>query len=184
MQTNYGEEYNRESMYETAREQFLDCKKVFINGKCYDSLIGVMLEDCAMEQEKDEEYLKLAETYQQENNNEKVWDNFPKAWARGKVVDALLKRAEIAVEEQKDYLEFKNILYKAKVHKAHENLKSLSITQIENYLILLKEYESRLLKHMYGDTVTNLTYTAYKSVQYYIKELEQELSKRNNNKVM
>ena len=50
--TNYGEDYNRESMYETAREILLTGKKVKINGKEYKSLIEVMIEDARLEEEK------------------------------------------------------------------------------------------------------------------------------------
>lgn len=183
MQTNHGEEYNRESMYETAREQLLDGKKVVINGKCYDSLIGVMIEDCGMEQEKHEEYLKLAETYQQENNDEKSFDYFSKAWKIVKVQDKLLERSQIAVDKQKEYIkEFKDKFHK--VYKFYENLKKLSIPQIEQYLTLLYEYKYRLLEHMNGDTLTNLTYSEYKTTQKLIKEVEDELSKRINNKVL
>ena len=182
MQTNYGEEYNRESMYETAREQLLDCKKIVINGKYYDSLIGVMIEDCGMEQEKHEEYLKLSETYQQENDDEKSFYYFSKAWEIGKVQDKLLERSQIAVDKAKEYLEFKEKVRKA--YRVNENLKKLSVTQIKKHLTLLNEHKDRLLEHMYGDTVTNLTYSSYKTTQKLIKEVEDELSKRISDKVL
>ena len=182
MKTNYGEEYNRESMYETAREQFLNCKKVVINGKCQDSLIGVMIEDCGMEREKYEEYLNLAGTYQEENDNEKFFDYFSKALERGKVQDKLLERSQIAVDKVKEYVEFKNKI--SKVCNVNKNLRKLSIDLIEKYLTLLNEYKDRLLESMYGDTVTNLTFSSYKTIQKFIKEVEDELSKRIRSKVL
>ena len=47
--TDYGEEYNRESMYETARERFFDGKKVKMGGSRHKSLISIMIKDLEME---------------------------------------------------------------------------------------------------------------------------------------
>ncbi|MFQ6724365.1 MAG: hypothetical protein ACLRFE_03430, partial [Clostridia bacterium] len=54
--TDYGEEYNRESMYETTRELLMEYENVKMNGKTHKSLFSVMLEDCEMEQKKYERY--------------------------------------------------------------------------------------------------------------------------------
>ena len=62
MKTYYSEDYNRESMYETAREYFLDGKKVKINGVKCKRLIEVMMEDFKLEVEKEHSLLKESET--------------------------------------------------------------------------------------------------------------------------
>ena len=56
--TNLGEKYNRESMYETVRESFLDLKPVVVHGNECTSLIHVMLEDSARVYDKAERQLK------------------------------------------------------------------------------------------------------------------------------
>ena len=61
--TNHGEAYNRESMYETAREVLLEGKEVSMNGKKYDTLIEVMIKDYEMEVNNEAEYVKQAENY-------------------------------------------------------------------------------------------------------------------------
>ena len=47
--TNYGEDYNRESMYETAREALLNGEKVVIAGIEHETLPDVILTDGAIE---------------------------------------------------------------------------------------------------------------------------------------
>ena len=177
--TDYGEQYNRESMYETAREILLDGKKVVINGKCYDSLIGVMIEDCGMEQEKHEAYIKEFEIYQPAKDDTKTFDSLLKSISRGKVEDELIKRSDLAIIKAKQRSELNGVVSKA--YNINKNLNKLSITQIKDYLQVLRKYEKELFECMYGDALTNLTHSLYKTTQKYIEEIEEELKKRQAN---
>ena len=159
--TNYGEEYNRESMYETARESLLQGKKVLINGKYYSSLVGVMIEDYGMELDKEEAF----------KDNEKNLNNNRRA-----TIDALSKRLDVAVEKEKEITQKLIELHKAVY--TNGNLRKCTIDQLKYYLRVLKKYKICLFNSMYTDTIDTLTNAQYEIAKRLIKETEEELERR------
>ena len=63
--TDYGEDYNRESMYETVREALSSGENVVIDGKIYKNLEDVMLADIKMEDTKAQQTLKKAKEFKE-----------------------------------------------------------------------------------------------------------------------
>ncbi|MBQ7797536.1 MAG: hypothetical protein IJ458_04275 [Clostridia bacterium] len=174
--TDYGEEYNRESMYETAREILMDGKKVVMNGKRYDNLVSIMIKDCEMEQKKYERHLEECETYQQTKDDEKTFDSLSKAMSKGKVTRKLVERVGNAIEDAKMLQQYHD--YIDKYIQTLKQTTKLSIDELNNVLEFLKEYESSLLFRLNGDCITKATYKTYIITQKYIKEIEDELARR------
>lgn len=177
--TDYGEEYNRESMYETARELLMEGKNVKMNGKTHKSLFTIMMEDCAMEQKREEEYLKESEKHLQANDDMKFLDSFAATLSRGKVTDKLIARLENAIKTAKKLQQYHK--YTDKQFKSFKDAKKMTIEELNDALELLKEYKNSLLFELNSDCVTKATYKAYTITQKYIKEIEEELKKRQAN---
>lgn len=177
--TDYGEEYNRESMYETARELLMEGKDVKMNGKTHNSLFSIMLEDCAMEQKKYERYLEECGIYQQAKDDEKTFNSLSKSISRGKVTDKLVARLGNAVEDAKMLQQYHN--YTDRQFESFKDAKKMTIEELNDALELLKEYKNSLLFELNSDCVTKATYKAYTITQKYIKEIEDELTKRQAN---
>lgn len=174
--TDYGEEYNRESMYETARELLMEDKNVKVNGKTHKSLFSVMLEDCKMEQKKHERYLEECEAYQQAKDDKNTFDTLSKSISIGKVTDKLIERLQKTIEDAKKLQQYHK--YTDKQFKSLKPARKMSIEELNYALDLLKEYESSLVFSLNSDCVTKATYKTYIITQKYIKEIEDELTKR------
>lgn len=174
--TDYGEEYNRESMYETARESLMRGKNVIINGKRQKSLIGVMIQDLKMATDKEFQYFEQSAIALKEKDDEKYFKTLSKTMCQSQIVTDLQKRINGAMTTLKDLKEFNqyvmdNTFTKKKPHE-------MTISELENLLDILKEYEISLLFRLNNDCITKLTYETYIKTCNYIKEVEQELAKR------
>lgn len=174
--TDYGEEYNRESMYETTRELLMEYENVKMNGKTHKSLFSVMLEDCEMEQKMEEAYLQESEKQLQANEDRGFLDKFSKTISRGKVTDKLIERLQKTIEDAKKLQQYHK--YTDKQFKLLKPARKMTIEELNYALEFLKEYESSLLFRLNGDCITKETYKTYIITQKYIKEIEEELIKR------
>jgi len=174
--TDYGEEYNRESMYETARELLIEGKALKMNGKTHKSLFTIMMEDYAMEIDKEAKYLRQAEKHLKADDDRRFLDSFAKTIARRKITDKLQTRLENTIEDAKKLLQYHK--YTDKQFKSFKDAKKMTIEELNDALELLKEYKNSLLFELNSDCVTKATYKAYTITQKYIKEIEDELTKR------
>lgn len=177
--TDYGEEYNRESMYETARELLMEGKNVKMSGKRHKSLFSVMIEDCIKEQKKHEKYLEQCEMYQQAKDDKNAFSCLSKSISTGKVTDKLIARLEKAIYDAKMMKQYNNYIDNAV--KALKPARKMSIQELNDALDLLKEYESVLLFKLNGDCITKVTYKMYSITKNYMQEIEDELKKRQAN---
>ena len=179
MKTNYGEEYNRESMYETAREYFLDGKKVQINGKKCKYLIDVMLEDFRLEIDKEHDLLKQSEIELTSKNEMAFLDKFSQTISRGKTTDYLQKRLEEGIKEvKKNTLMNKSAIEK---HKGIKKLKNLSLEELSNLLTDLESQKQRVINSaLNGDCVNTLTYKLYLSITNLINKIKDEINERKS----
>ena len=174
--TDYGEQYNRESMYETAREILLDGKKVKMNGKTHKSLFTIMMEDYTMEIDKEAKYLRQAEKHLKEDDDSKFLDSFSKTMSRSKVTENLQSRLENAIDEAKIFQQYHYII--GKQIKLLKDTKEMSVEELNYALDLLKEHESVLLFRINGDTIHKSIYKAYLTTKKHIKQVEEELENR------
>lgn len=156
MGTNYGEEYNRKSMYETAREYFLDGKKVKMNKKMRKSLFEILIEDYRLEVEKEHNLLEEADKAQKDGNEEEFFDKFSISFDRRKVVLDLQRRCEITLEELKQKTDENNRMIKKS--KSMRDLKKCSKEELFAYLYDLEGCRQSLISRMEGDCVNTLTY--------------------------
>jgi len=178
MRINYGEEYNRESMYETARDYFLDGKKVKINRKRHERLIDVMIEDFDLEIKKEHYLLRQSEKAFNADDKEKFIDKFAKTRAVRKTTDYLQKRIRDAIiDSRKCSEEDKKMIIKLKQIR---NLDKCSMEDLENFLIDLKEYKGIINYRLNGDCVNTLTYKMLASISKLIKDIEDEIKSRQN----
>ncbi len=176
MKTNYGEEYNRESMYETAREYFLDGKSVKVNGQKCKGLIEVMLEDFKLEIEKEHNLVEQSQVAWDAKNKEECFDKFSQAMGRNKITNYLQLRLERAFDNlARSKTEKKELTDKITSIK---NLEKCTLQQLEELLNALEQYRQNLVYCIDGDLVNTEVYKTFDITNKYIAEVEQELEKR------
>lgn len=177
--TNYGEEYNRESMYETARERFFDGKKVKMGGSRHKSLISIMIKDFEMELEKEEKLLKQSKIKFKQKDDKNFINTFSKTMERSRVTDDLHERIEKAVKHikdiQKTYSKYLNGNFDVK------KTSKMSLDELNSILSILKEYEEKLLEGINGDCLNTTIYKTLTITQLYIQEIELEIKNRQTN---
>ena len=177
MQTNFGEEYNRESMYETAREYFLDGKKVKINNVKCKTLIEVMLEDFRLEVDKERELLQQSEVALSQKNEKAFLDKFSQTMSRRKTTDNLQQRLEDAIKVAKQLkLEYNRVYNKFNFKK--KTIKC-TLEQLNDYLNELYVLRKRIVEYrINGDLTSTLSSKLLYSTNNYISEIEREISKK------
>jgi len=177
MVTNWGEFYNRESMYETTKEYLLDGEKVKINGKNCGSLIDVIMEDLRMEIDKEEYYLRRAENSWESNDEGAYLDNFSCAIQRGSVADYLIGRLKDSeVISNKDAENNKKI---ESVARRLRRIDKCTLDELQVYLKELKEYQLNAVSYRIdGDGVNVMTSKFLRKVERTIQEIEKEIYNR------
>ena len=172
--TNYGEDYNRESMYETAREILLTGKKVKMNHKKHISLIDIMIEDAVLEEKKRKKLKAKADKLDKKKNKGlETLQNFHFA------TDYLDKASRIKDRTKKSILE-----YQQSDEEAGELLASingqlfliaegaLSLEEMTRCFEVISQVEQFYHDAMYGDCVDNKSaklYDRVKSLRVYIE---------------
>ena len=176
MQTNYGEEYNQESMYETAREYLLEGKAVKVNGKKCKSLIQVMMQDHGLEVKKARKLAKREDRAFKNGNQEEYGVKHRQFEHRFRVAIALDVRLEKAFDNlarsKTENKEFTNKINSIK------NLKNCNLQQLEELLNALEQYRYNLVYCMGGDLVNTEVYKAFDITNKYIAEVEEEIQNR------
>lgn len=179
MKTNYGEEYNRESMYETAREHLLDGNVLKVNGHKCKSLIEVMLEDFKLEVDKEHSLLEQAQVEWDNHNEEGFFSKFSQAIRRSKTTDYLQRRLEKAFEDLKTSKDNGKEFISKEILKKKPS--ELNIQELNELLMGLKQYKQRLIKyHINGDLVNSVASKTLNITNKYIAEVESEISKRQS----
>lgn len=174
MVTNWGEIYNRESMYETVRENLLDGDKVKINGKVCQSLIDVMMEDLRMEIDKEEYYLRQAEKAWESNDDRSYHYNFSQSIQRGTITDYLIGRLKGTVMNSKQAAVDNN-----KIESDTRRLKKIdkcSLEELQKILEVLKNYQINAVNYQIdGDGVNVLTSKLLRKIELIIQKVEKEI---------
>ncbi|MBQ8430568.1 MAG: hypothetical protein IJX26_01315 [Clostridia bacterium] len=153
--TNYGEEYNRESMYETVRELFIEGKKVVVNGSKCESLISVMIEDYKQEDKKRGEiYNYLKELMNNNKEDDIIAKKMREMLKISKKMEKISQGADSACKAYSDET-FDRLNLRTKISKLCQKGRAKTITLEELYELrdLVKELEKIYIEEIYGDTI-------------------------------
>lgn len=174
--TNLGEEYNRESMYETARDYLMEGKRVELNGKTHNSLISFMIADLDMQIDRENKYFERSE----ELLKAKDTDNFINLFSQSLLISKITGRLEGRIEDAIKTLESKKEQNKLLpgILGTNRNFQRFSTIQLEEYLKELIEYESNLFDSIHDDTIDVLSNTIYINTKRRIQQVEDEIKKR------
>ena len=173
MKTYKGEEFNRESMYETAREYLLDGKKVKINGKKCKALIEVMLEDFRLEVAKRTKLLQRAEELKEKEDIGFLYELAQES-SVSKTADYLQKRLENAIQKCKLIVEEnEKMIIRARELK---RLDKCSLNELRDFLAELYAHKQRIITlRLNGDCVNIITQKLLKSALKTIEEVKAEI---------
>lgn len=171
--TNYGVDYNRESMYETAREMLLQGKEIEIKGVKCTSLINLMIEDWGMEMDKESKYVEKATQLEQLGYHDEAVNKF------AEYLDINAQNAKIGTRvregledgiinnEYEEYIKEQLAIITKKIKN-----RSASVEEIKDAVDLSKKLESMAVEEMYDDTVSNQSRGKYAIMTMYSAGLE------------
>ena len=174
MVTNWGEYYNRESMYDTTRDYFIDGECVQVNGKKCQSLIDVMMEDLKMEIDKEEKFLNQATSAMNSNDDRGFLKSFYNTMKHGEISDLLIDRLrKCMVESNNSTNEYSEFL---SISKQLRNMDTCAIEELKKYRKKLISYQKHALEYgLYGDGVSVSTSKILKSLDQSIQNIDREL---------
>ena len=176
MQTNYGEEYNRESMYETAREYLLEGKEVKVNGKKCKSLIQVMMQDHGLEVKKVRKLAKQEDRAFKNGNQEEFGIKYRQSMDRLNGVTALDARLKSDFDDL-TRIQAENNALTDKIQSIR-NLNKCTLQQLDELVNALEQYRYNLVYCMDGDLVNTELQKAFDITTKYIDEVEEEIQNR------
>ena len=160
--TDYGPDYNRESMYETVREQLMDGKPVKIFGQSFADLVSVINEDANCEL-REKRYLDLKV---EEMRRKGFWNGLDTLYAsmsdeKNNVFHELKRRVDKA-----KILRYKTVnneisALESRFFTSIDQIKPYTTEQAQTYHDYLVKLEDYFYKKTYSDICDIESYSQY-----------------------